>query len=544
MIKFFKTYIVGLRVKLICFIFLAITINILSLVQPLIIGNGINIIIDTNLKLDYRKQNILEIVIVLFGIFIIMTILQYILKVTLEYLIAKITFNLKFELIQKLQKASLRFVEQMDKTYITQRIENDAFTFISFIINGAINVIITIITLLYIGIIFLTYSKLSLIILAIVGPIYFAVYKTFKDSLYAKNLEYKESANKYYSCQQEQISEIKFIKINVVEKFMLAKFTSGFNEYLSNVLKYAKELFIFSSLGNSVGQVLMLVFILVGGIQVIYGELSIGLFTSLNSYFSQFVGKMSYIVEFSSSYQEAKVSFNRLLELYNIEQVQTNSIYLESIDNIKFEEVSFAYDKKKVIKNFSQEFSKGTIYNVKGENGSGKSTLLNLLIGLYNNYEGKILFNDIDIKTLNMDHIRKKLIAMVEQEPILLNDTVVNNIVLDLQNKDINEFIDILQLQELIEKNKNNNIDKNIVSGGEKQKISIARSLLKKGDVLVLDEFNSALDIKTNENLKLILNKLKKEIIIIMITHSSIYDDISDCIINLDYNNIKIHKFN
>ena len=179
-------------------------------------------------------------------------------------------------------------------------------------------------------------------------------------------------------------------------------------------------------------------------------------------------------------------------------------------------------------------FNKGFIYLIKGDNGSGKSTLVKLLLGLYiDEYKGKVTFNDIDIKDLNLYEIRKKYVSIIDQEPILIHDDLYKNIYQDLNIpiKTIDKMIDDMDINLKI-KDKSL-IDVSKLSGGEKQKISIISAILKNGDLLILDEPTSALDNKATQKLIDIIKKEKKEKIIIVISHDKRIDKICDKIINL-----------
>lgn len=169
-----------------------------------------------------------------------------------------------------------------------------------------------------------------------------------------------------------------------------------------------------------------------------------------------------------------------------------------------------------------------------GKNGIGKSTLVNIIMGLFvNEYKGRILYNNLDIDKLDMVSIRKNLYGVSEQEPILINDTIYNNIILGIdKNKDeeIKILMEVLNLDKYIESlplkmNTIVNEDCSNLSGGEKQKLSILRTLLKDPDILILDEPTSALDHYTKINLINYLKSIKEKKIIIVITHD-------DCIKN------------
>lgn len=204
----------------------------------------------------------------------------------------------------------------------------------------------------------------------------------------------------------------------------------------------------------------------------------------------------------------------------------------------------FYYGKKCIFRDISLEFKKGKIYSIIGKNGIGKSTLVDLIIGFYNReYEGEIYYDDLSLDQIDVYKTRKMCFGICEQEPVLLADTVKYNVSMDGEGgidlkrlfyiaKKINlySFIESLpqKLESTIEE-KNSNL-----SGGEKQKLSIMRTFYKNSPVIILDEPTSALDEESIRCLQAYLNEIKKDKIIILISHNSDFISISDEIVDLD----------
>ena len=170
----------------------------------------------------------------------------------------------------------------------------------------------------------------------------------------------------------------------------------------------------------------------------------------------------------------------------------------------------------------SHRFEKNKSYAIVGTSGSGKTTLINLLLGKYNDYSGSIHYNNIDLKEISIDSLFE-ISSFVEQNVFVFDDSIINNITMysSVDEELLNDAIKKSGLAKLIdEKGKDYRCGENgcNLSGGEKQRISIARALVKKSQLLLLDEATSALDNETSSsitnNLLAIDNTTK-----IMITH-------------------------
>jgi ATP-binding cassette, subfamily B, bacterial PglK len=193
--------------------------------------------------------------------------------------------------------------------------------------------------------------------------------------------------------------------------------------------------------------------------------------------------------------------------------------------NIKFSNVCFSYDKKNMIlKNINFEFIKNKITCIYGESGCGKTTLVKLILGLIEPISGKIIID-------NKFKYQKKIslnISYVGQSFYIMKDTLARNITFLDENKinlnKINEIIKILEL-DIVLKNKKMNYetiiseDASLFSGGQRQKIAIARALYKNSDILILDESTNALDLKSEERIIKNLHSMKSNKIIIIISH-------------------------
>jgi len=170
--------------------------------------------------------------------------------------------------------------------------------------------------------------------------------------------------------------------------------------------------------------------------------------------------------------------------------------------SIVVKDLSFGYEpEKQVLKNINCTFELGKKYAIVGASGSGKSTLLNLLMASHQNYDGTICYDDTELREINSSNLYE-MESIIQQNVFVFNATIKDNITMfrDFSEEQINEAIRLSGLSALIEEKGTDYLcgeNGSGLSGGEKQRISIARSLLKKSQVLLVDEATAALDAET-----------------------------------------------
>jgi len=207
----------------------------------------------------------------------------------------------------------------------------------------------------------------------------------------------------------------------------------------------------------------------------------------------------------------------------------------ENLLNLKVRNLRFGYNNEDVIKNFNYNFEINKFYLIKGSSGKGKSTLMNLLIGLIPYDSGEIFYNDQKFVNYKNENWYKK-ISYVPQKITLLNNTIKDNITFSFENNfDDEKYINILKKVNLYHEfsNRENEIINELadnLSGGQAQRIGLARALYRDSKIIFLDEPTSNLDNKNENDFLKLVNKLKKDRMIIMISHKNhkniTFDDI------------------
>jgi subfamily B ATP-binding cassette protein MsbA len=192
---------------------------------------------------------------------------------------------------------------------------------------------------------------------------------------------------------------------------------------------------------------------------------------------------------------------------------------------IEFENVSFKYEEKPVLRNISLKINKNETVAIVGESGGGKTTLVNLILRFYDVTEGAIKLDGVDIRDITLDSLRRH-VALVTQDVILFNDTIISNIIYG-NEPDMDKVEDAVRsayaegfISKLPKKLDTTVGEKGIrFSGGQKQRIAIARALYKNAPILILDEATSALDTASETEVQKALDNLMKGRTTIVIAH-------------------------
>ena len=257
---------------------------------------------------------------------------------------------------------------------------------------------------------------------------------------------------------------------------------------------------------------------------------------TFNALLTFFLEPIRNVIDLDSSINEAKNALRRVLELIMIKK--DNGIIDRSIKgDIEFRNLTYTYDNRNnILNNINLKIKSGTKTVIVGKSGSGKSTLFKLLMKYHDVEMGKILIDNIDINNYKQNSLKN--ILYLSQNEILFTDTVYNNINID--NSDNKLFLNVCKncyVDEIINKsNLGYNMileeNGNNISGGERQRIILARTLLKPFNILIIDEGTNQIDI--NLERKILKNLIKLHKTIIFITHRLDNIDLFDNLIELE----------
>jgi ABC-type transport system involved in Fe-S cluster assembly fused permease/ATPase subunit len=277
----------------------------------------------------------------------------------------------------------------------------------------------------------------------------------------------------------------------------------------------------------------LIILIYIAGKQVLLGIYDISDFVLINGYILQFATPLSHMGFIARNIRRGINELTGVIEIYSIKRVvplnyyYSNSQPLKKLESIEFKNVSFGYNSSHLIlKNISFHLELGKTIGIVGATGSGKSTLSNLLFNFYEAQSGSILINNKNIQDVQSESLCK-LFGIVPQDLMLFNATIYENILFarpDASKEEVEQVIELVQLGSFIKKlpNHYNTMvgERGLnLSGGEKQRIAIARVLLKQPSLYIFDEATSSLDILTEETIMKKIAPIIKNSAVLIVAH-------------------------
>lgn len=340
---------------------------------------------------------------------------------------------------------------------------------------------------------------------------------------------------------------IKGIKIeNIINNNLERKYGTYLREnynlnFLNNIQIFFKDLL------NDIG---ILIILFIGSILVIKKEITLGTLLSYNALLIYFLGPVKNIAEMGSLIRYTKICLKRVLELYDVKPENLNSNQKELPFNVNgdihFNHLNFSYNGvDNILKDINILVKKGEKVLIVGSSGNGKSTLLKLLRRYYSIKNNSIFINGIDINNYNLNDLRNN-ICYVSQNEILFTDSIYNNITL---RKDYNydTFLKVCKLMYVDKIYRNNPLTFDMlieengfnISGGEKQRIILARTLMNNSNIYLLDESLNEINIELERKILINMFEILNNKIVLLVSHRMNNSDLFDKIIHMENGMIK-----
>ncbi len=508
-----KTYIIYIVVLNLLLLFLSLTITGLIIYSlSLLFGND---------------NEILMIILAIFLVLIIRVILSILVDKIINKFASKILIKLRSSLYHKLTKISkvrvseisqlgVEGIEQLNlyyTVYIPQFFYALIAPIILFIIFCFINYVV--------GLIFLVCIPLIPISIILMSKYAKKIFNVYWDKYLKMGGSFLDALN--------GLKELKLFKVSKLKGKELDENNEEFRKITMKVLTMQ----LFSTTIMDL---------------VAYGGSAIGIVVAIYSYTNNFLINSIYLVLFiilvgaefflplrslGSAFHMAmngETAGNKILDILEKEDIKEGDIKLNDICSISFNNVTFSYkddNPKKVLENISFNLIKNNLYGLVGLSGSGKSSLTKLLTKEEIIDQGIIKVNDINFDDINLSSYYSN-VCYISYDSYLFNDTILNNFKLikeDISEEEILHYLKLVKLDYLVTKSKEGvnfkiKEDSSNLSGGEKQRLILAINLVKKRDFYIFDEVTSSIDKESEDVIRDIIHSLKKDSIILFISHS------------------------
>ena len=450
--------------------------------------------------------------------------------------------SIKEAMFVKILDTRYEFLNSYGEGELVSRIENTGDKIVSFYIDFFSSIVMIMFSIIISAYIMISISLKLFIIAIILLPLTYGINYIFKNAIISKQRDYIAKLDEYSDYLIDTISNLTGIKLNNLEKTFKGNYEKRLQDLKNVSMSNLKINMTVTSLQNFITIILSSLILFISAKLIILGNLTLGNIVAFSSYMEKLHSSINKIGDLNLSFNEVIVDLERYKRVMDHDsEKKTDGKKLSKVTSLKFKNVSFKYDDEYILKDFSFEISKPGLYGIVGENGSGKTTIFNLISKLYTNYKGEVLINGNEISDYKDEDLRNEVL-FIESKPFILRENLNSNITL-LEKKNVDEsyFKRIIQFLELerIEKYSTKNL-KETLSRGEQQKIQLARLLISKQPLILLDEALSGLDKEMKKKVISIIKERSKDKIIVIISHDHEIQKVCNEIILMPDKNISI----
>lgn len=509
--------------KLVLTVVCAVVSTVFTIIAPLMIGNattiifnGINNMIHNTGTIDVNS--LIDILIIVVILYIVSSVFSYLQSILLIEVTTKISYDLRERLVDKILHLPMEKVEENKRGDILSRVTNDVDSLQNGIIQSFIQLTTAVITLIGVFIMMLFINVWMTLATVILIPIAFLLIRfmtKYSQSYFLKQLEFKGSLNGQI---EETFTGHDIIRAFNQEDISMEKFESDNENWFTQEWKSQFYSSLNGPLMNFISNFTYVVVAVLGAVFALQRVIAVGDILAFFQYTQSFTRPIQQITRVMNQIQTAMAASERIFEFldYEDEENPSDRKISEIKDGITFTNVSFSYTpNEKIIRDLSFDVKKGNKIAIIGETGAGKTTIVKLLMRFYDIDSGSIKIDGVDIEEYDKNSLRS-LIGMVLQDSWLFSDTIANNIRygnLDASDDEIVDAAAQVYADNFIRQSKDGyesllNEDSDNISHGQKQLLTIARTILSKKEVLILDEATSSVDTRTEKLIQKAMDKL------------------------------------
>lgn len=543
-VKRLSKYVLPHTKMLVVCVILSLITTAMALVPPAVTGYIVDVVFGSggsenailNAVADTVDNNKLKLLLIMVSFLFLSFLFQYGIGMIRAYLMRsvgdKAVSALRNDIYRKAQHLPMKFYDKTSTGSVINRIASDSSTLQQFMMRITQEAVVHAFQLVGIVVVMLALNPI-LTLLSLI-PVVFIVIAT---RIFSKKIRpyYRRIWRRWssvFSTLSDTIPCIKVVKSFTGEARSAQNFEEKNAEWLKMDLKIGKLASAFPQIVAFLVNCGTLIIWGIGGSKVLGGEagFTAGLVVSFITYSNMFYGPVTFFANLSDSFQSALASTDKILDILEAEP-ETHAQSHVKPDKLKgkieFLHVGFSFDRsKKVLDDVTFTIEPGEVVGIVGTTGSGKSTLINLIMRFYDGYTGEILVDGHNIKNFDLSAFREQ-IGYVQQEPMMFSDTIFNNIAYSKPDSTVDEVInaaDIANAHGFIARQPDayDTVlgERGVgVSGGEKQRISIARAVLKDPSILIFDEATAAVDSETEHLIQEAIDRLIAGRTTLMIAH-------------------------
>ena len=504
-----------------------------SIQSPSNLNEQLNFLIQNLIGKGTQLEQIKRLCIMLGVIFLSKNILFYISNLIMAYVQNNVITKIRIKLFQHISTLSLSFFNNNKTAELSSILIRDIAGMRVAFSQSLQKIIIEPISVIsFLFLLFIINFKFTILVIIIIPLSGFFSYKVGQ-SIRRKSKRSSVQSAGILNIIKETLSNIKIVKIFNLENEENEKFVKENKKYFNLIFKQSRLSNLLTPINETIGLIVGVLLIWFGGISVLQqGAMSSEDFIKFILLLFAMLQPIRKLANVNVLFQNGIAAAERVFSVFdNHDKIpeSKNAFKINSFKNsINFKDVNFKYEGQDslILDNINLEICKGQTVAIVGKSGAGKTTLTDLLPRFYDPISGNIFIDKINLKDLNLKNLRD-LYGIVTQNVILFNDTIKNNIIHGNKNaseNDINKAVKSANIQDLVEKldnGLNTYIGENGVklSGGEKQRLSIARALIKNPDILILDEATASLDSESEKMVHSAIDNIIKNRTVIIIAH-------------------------